>query len=559
MKKLLNTLFKPAVVWMALLGAICAPQSYGDDGAQKLVIKPLAKTRSKIFNFKSFDQPSRRQTLESAKTLFESFYVNREQKKKLYGADPLAELAKLESTFTGLTDEQFHFALLTIFNSVHDVHTFYQLPKPYQCTVAYLPLNFQKASTGQVFVAEMDSSKTRRIEIGDQLLSFDGKTPLDIIRERYPFNSGALPDTVTHEGIKDLTHRDLGYSPVPEQDVAKLTLKNAKGKIYTTEVTWYTSTSNSCLKEAGLPRLRNLRPVSGPEAIVNERPFDGSPLKVDLSHLNRNPYYSNASWKVLPFQGHKIGYLQLSSFEYDTGSDGGAGFREGVQSSSPEDPFLAVSVALSHEFSATNSLLIDLRGNYGGNIEVAELIAALFTPPSQARAVPFYIRANPLTLAFSKEVLGSNWETLISPFSNTNQIVGPEFLTTVTNSEQMYGKKVTLLTDSACASACEIFTAAMKDNNNVTVYGTDHSTYGAGANFQDSKNIPGLNHPPEVSMRITLRGGHRLKDQSVIDDVGIPSDVVLEPSPEEIANPQSSRIVYQIIEQITQSGAPASE
>lgn len=212
---------------------------------------------------------------------------------------------------------------------------------------------------------------------------------------------------------------------------------------------------------------------------------------------------------------------------------------------------------LEIKFKNTNGLIIDLRDNFGGQIPLAEKMAALFSNPHR-KSTPFYIKANPEFYHFLQDIElpdesshSFSWSDFVLEHMNEGPIVGPAPLTDVRAIEQKYSKKIALLTNSECMSSCEIFTGAMKDNSNAKIFGTDHSTSGSAANYYDDANIVGfylgVEVPKFIKTRFTIRHAHRISDNSLIDDIGILSDVVLTESKEEVINPTKSEVIAKIL------------
>jgi hypothetical protein len=96
----------------------------------------------------------------------------------------------------------------------------------------------------------------------------------------------------------------------------------------------------------------------------------------------------------------------------------------------------------------------------------------------------------------------------------------------------------------------------MKDNAHVTIYGTDHATYGGGANVIDYESLKDLlpaRLTQGMTMRITLRHAHRLSNNTIIDDVGVPTDILLAETMDEVINPTSSFMIAKIFSDLARS------
>ena len=84
---------------------------------------------------------------QQAIQMLDNFYVHRPLKEAIHAVRPIQRLRVLQRRLQQATDipvgEQdeltFHNTLTQIFNSVRDLHTSYQLPRPYRDYIAYLP------------------------------------------------------------------------------------------------------------------------------------------------------------------------------------------------------------------------------------------------------------------------------------------------------------------------------------------------------------------------------------------------------------------------------------
>jgi C-terminal processing protease CtpA/Prc len=109
-------------------------------------------------------------------------------------------------------------------------------------------------------------------------------------------------------------------------------------------------------------------------------------------------------------------------------------------------------------------VIVDVRGNHGGNIVVMELIIASFLPEGRA-----YIRARERD--YDKE--SRTAQTLDHTWSAKKDTAGVDLVRS-----HLDGKKVTVLIDGESASASEVLAAGFKDGIGATLVG--RRTYGKG-------------------------------------------------------------------------------
>jgi carboxyl-terminal processing protease len=116
--------------------------------------------------------------------------------------------------------------------------------------------------------------------------------------------------------------------------------------------------------------------------------------------------------------------------------------------------FQEAALKFVREFAAARALIIDVRGNGGGNTP-GELVRALMTKPYRR-----WTESTPQTLAVLKYRGDYAEDTMMSWSSGTSQPDNPVFK-----------GRLVILADGACGSACEDFVMPFKDNGRGTVVG----------------------------------------------------------------------------------------
>lgn len=537
----------------------------------------LSSARAQIA-FKPLSNDDKFAVIRHAKILFNSIYVNLEHKKNHYKVDPLKELALIENSYQSMDEVKFHSSMLAVFNSVEDLHVNYAFPKPYSCYTVILPLAFKRVSSGKIIITTIDVSKIAevpdlsKITAGDEVVGYNSMAPMDVLKLRKDHVTASTPDARIFQGVFDLYWRALYNNIAPTEDFVSLDLKKANGEIYSIKAPWFSNSTKKCLNPATPePVVNSGRKAGDPiEQLLKERKnyfqkikknfftFVKSKFKlkyknlvtqtketVDLSQLNATAHPS-LSWKTVNYNNESFGYFKLTDFSAP----------DGVQTA-----INIMSSTLTEKLSETKAIVIDLRENYGGQITLAEKMAALLSP-MPVRPLPFYIRANDLTLALYEEDV--DWRGLIFPNIELNNIVGPGVLSPrgeLAAVSQVYFGKVVLLTNSECFSSCDLFAATMKDNAKVTIYGTDHSTFGGGANVWSiadiapvftKLNIP-VELPQKIGMRATGRHAYRLSTKSIIEDSGVATDIYLTESAEDVIFPEASSVVARILSDLSKN------
>lgn len=223
------------------------------------------------------------------------------------------------------------------------------------------------------------------------------------------------------------------------------------------------------------------------------------------------------SWKKL---SDKTGYLQIRSFEAITLRD-------------EANYYQALEKALA-ELSALPNLVIDLRDNSGGDIELLYKTLNYFIPNGESVGYAFVrAGADKIDLLKSK----NNEAATQIPAAQTNLPVIPQIYKNGASvikingdATKTYRGKTALLINENCYSACEVFSAAMQENRNAPVIGRRSGGAVLGS-FIDSISLNMVFMKKDTGWRMqiptinfyTMRG-NRLEGVGVIPDIEIKED-----------------------------------
>jgi hypothetical protein len=185
-------------------------------------------------------------------------------------------------------------------------------------------------------------------------------------------------------------------------------------------------------------------------------------------------------------------------------------------------------------------LILDVRGNGGGYINIGERILQMLTP-REITPEPFHFLATPLTLAIAtgdngwgawKETIGQGIESGAS-FSQGFPLTDPQFCNDV---GQVYQGPVVLVTDALCYSTTDIFTAGFQDHGIGPILGCHASTGAGGATVWDHKETlqrlkiapenPFARLPQGAGMRVAALRCTRVGDRTglPVEDYGVASN-----------------------------------
>jgi hypothetical protein len=183
--------------------------------------------------------------------------------------------------------------------------------------------------------------------------------------------------------------------------------------------------------------------------------------------------------------------------------------------------------------------VVDLRGNPGGLIWVAERLLQLFTP-SEISPTRFSIIASDLTRAMTdapqnRRALGP-WRRTLLDAIGTGEVYSQSVSITpyerCNDIGQVYGGPVVAVVDPTTYSAADLFAAGFADNGIGTVVSIGHATGAGGANVWHADvlnsvlsgtpfRLPRL--PAGVGFTMSVRRATRIgaADGAPIEDVGI--------------------------------------
>jgi hypothetical protein len=186
-------------------------------------------------------------------------------------------------------------------------------------------------------------------------------------------------------------------------------------------------------------------------------------------------------------------------------------------------------------------LILDVRGNGGGDITFAETILQFLTP-NEITPEPFSFICSPLTLELSR--LGDyskEWHDSISEALSIGSIFSAGY--PITNKDamnrvgQIYYGPVILITDALCYSATDLFAASFQDHKIGDILGVDETTGAGGANVweygvfkdelrnSDKYKLRDLAYTPfRLSIRRNVRTGQHAG--TPVEDLGVKPDII---------------------------------
>lgn len=518
----------------------------------------------------------KRTLVNQAKVLIEQVYAHIYLKKALYAIDPVQRLTLLQYRLENPSDLvvknelEFHRELLAIFTSLHDLHTNYVLPAPYNSLTAVLPFlveeYFDDKQQPHYLVTKISSvlPASDTFKAGIELVLWNGLPIVEAIRLNGEQGGGSNPAARYAVGLRSLTIRPLAINLPPLESRIYLQYKTPDDKLLDISFEWYVLKQSGGLADAlgAAPSPDTLLPIRpDPEAIYRDflmgNQLAGNyinharkKLFVDLGRtIRRTPAARRAAdtevkslltdltARSVTTPSGSFAYLRLFSFMV-----------QDVQQ------FIDELIRLL-KLLPQNGLILDVRGNPGGLITAAERLLQIFTPhkiePEKAQFIStplvrdLCIRNSPSPIA--PQINLKDWVPSLKQapvtgtlYSSANAITSEA---EANDLGQRYTGPVVLITDAHCYSATDMFAAGFRDNRIGKILGASDNTGAGGANVWQHlvlrvlAEAPGLNEnnafakvftelPRMADFRISSRRMLRVGEQAgmPLEDFGVEPD-----------------------------------
>ncbi len=537
---------------------------------EEIDIRPLADARSDL-KPKAYSADERELVAKQALMMMKDLYVHRELKIKDFGAgaDPVPRLEDMVKRAGSMNDDDFHAAMQKIFLDVHDHHTNYIAPMPLRCSYALAPLAFTDVyDNGNLKVIVKNRTRllkdktpeTESVKTGDELVAMNGVPVSKLIEDGKKTSGGANDDAMTVGAVRNLSLLSLAQNTIPSQDDITYTLKH-DGAEYTVKSKYFAAVNiPGCADEADA-EAQGLSSVKR-EMLRAENP-NVRVYKDFVAPEKAAPFANEETLPVGQFYTIDTPAGKIAKFDLETFMPDGDASADSV----------IHQVRLQLEKSQPNAaaLIIDMRGNGGGLILLAEGLTQLFTPNS-IDTMPVRFLPNQLNLdTFLKANQGkeNGWsQDAKEGMAAQSRYTKPRNITSKDAANrygQVWFKPVVVLTDANCYSACDLFAAAMQDHAAATVIGT-HSTTGAGgANVmsydifrqifdQNEGENPFVKLPGKQSMRVSWRQTIRVGKNKgeLIENAGVKSDVTVRYVTEDVVGGESRVLMGEVHKAIDQ-------
>jgi Peptidase family S41 len=514
----------------------------------------------------------RDQLIDQAIAMLDQVYAHLPLKRALHANDPIQSLRLLRLRHAALDERAFQSAMMEIFLGLRDLHTNYILPSAYAQKFAFLPFRVEEFyEPGGISAVPVTQSPkyvvswvspvntVKSLKEGVVVTHWNGSPIAFAVARNGGREAGSNADARRAQGVEALTLRWLGMSLPPDEDWVDLTYADGK-KTYDSRFDWEViDVSDRAKLMAGSTEAARVTPRLGldlqrllldrarkfifdPQAVQVEKEATAhlkKQLRKRLKRTNKSaaaaapPPRPNVSVfpDVFPLFGDvttpsgKYGYIRLKTFAPASGDVAGV-----------VAEFRRILTTLSQD-----GLILDVRGNGGGYINIGELILQMLTP-QKITPEPFHFLSTPLTLQIATEPSNdaAPWRDSILQGLESGAGFSQGFpLTDATQCNgigQIYQGPVVLVTDALCYSTTDIFSAGFQDHEIGKVLGCHTSTGAGGANVWDYDYLRGLRMEPQnpfaelpggANMRVAARRCTRVRTRSGIpvEDYGVVSDI----------------------------------
>jgi hypothetical protein len=271
---------------------------------------------------------------------------------------------------------------------------------------------------------------------------------------------------------------------------------------------------------------RSKKALFFPEAMVMEQQMDAA-VKAAAAAPPALPNVSLMpdvfAFKTVPHPKGPLGYIRIYTFMvFD------------------EDAFVAEFIRISR-LLPRNGLILDVRGNGGGNILAGERLLQVLTP-QRIDPERFHFINSPITMELCGPASAPyglpQWATSINLGIETGEIYSQGFpledVEDYNRLGQQYQGPVVLIIDALCYSTTDIFTAGFQDHKIGAILGVHQHTGAGGANVWEHRLLgqvlPGRFDalPQGATFRVALRRTTRVGQNAgvPVEDLGVqPADV----------------------------------
>ena len=446
---------------------------------------------------------------------FDKNYGPYEWKRDAIGFDLLRIGPWLDRVKATRTDLEFYEVMSKYVASLNDAHDTYSLPSSFSARLGFNVDIYD----GKVLIDNITRAllplTAYPFQIGDELVSVDGRAVEDWITEFSQFRSAANTRSTRRFAAGYITSRPQSIIPSTGLlgESAAVVIRRDGGNMENYTIPW---------TKFGLA-LTNAGPVPSPNALLKKQAAakgaDSSDYMAPLRRLWNCRLTETGTvlnfGAVLPIFRLPANFVQrlgkVNTDEFYSGIFQAGGYNIGfirIPSFSPNNTTLAINQFISEIVffqQRTDGLIIDVMRNPGGSVFYDNLLLSV-VHPTIFRSIPFQIRATSSWVAgFSSSITSAKaqgaeaWQIalltniyndLVQANKENRGMTGPLPLDDVTidrlpfddgrGNKLVYSKPIMTLIDEFSASGADVFPATIQDNQRGVLFGW--RTMGAGGN-----------------------------------------------------------------------------
>ncbi|MEN8164846.1 MAG: S41 family peptidase, partial [Acidobacteriota bacterium] len=509
----------------------------------------------------SLTQAERLEICDQAIQLLEGYYVHLPMKRTMHAVDPIQRLRILGNELEqgrgmDLTDLEFHRELISVFDSVQNLHTTYRLPRPFRGQVAWLPFLIEECTDPKEGIKRFVVSRIvgtpgpDTFKKGVEILHWNGIPIERLVADLAQQMPGGNPAARRARAMNSLTLRSMTRGQIPAEDWVRLRYRAGR-TVDHYEQPWLLFKPRMGGLSLSPEHLRRAESVGlglddhtddlqhAKKALFARAKLDQEarlekgmvpPREAADEVPTALPTVFRAS-RVRAGNGTLYGYIRIFTFNV-----------------ADADEFVEELERLLEDLPP-NGLIIDVRGNGGGLITAAERALELLSPnPIEPEPAQFIntpgtlrlcsqhkvstrfpgLRLEPWLDSIKRSVASGATHSLGFPITDPDDC---------NRRGQRYQGPKALIVDGLCYSATDMFIAGFKDHRIGKILGTHSNTGAGGANVWSHRLLRYLSaEGPEavnlrrlpkgadlrVAVRRTLRVGPNAGE--LVEDFGIIPD-----------------------------------
>ena len=441
--------------------------------------------------------------------VYDKNYAPYEWKRDTQGFDLLDLTKWLNRAQATKNDLEFYDLMSEYVASLNDAHSVYVVPSSYSVRLGFTGDIYD----GKVLIDSIDRTLLAAgkypFQIGDELVSVDGRGVEDLIIGFSRYGIAANPSSTRRNAVsRILTRSQSRIARVVELgDTAAVQIRRQSGDLESYTIQW---------TKSGLPLL-SVGPVPVPKAAAQRAALEDADYMAPLRRLQNialpDPSTVLNNGATAPVFAMPAGFVQRlgrgAADEFFSGTFESGGFKIGfirIPSFIPRSTANALtqfSSEIAYFQANTDGLVIDDMRNPGGSVSYCNALLQ-WLMPSRFRTIPFEVRANStwvqsfsasLTSAqaqgaekWIQDLLGDIYYSLVTANRENRGRTGPipldgvtidrDPMTDGTGKILSYSKPIMVLVDEFSASGGDYFPATIQDNGRGLLFGM--RTMGAG-------------------------------------------------------------------------------